>query len=50
MTISGGHTQIVRVDDYLKMEVIGETMDVVAFHPDSGFGPTTTNHPMPSRP
>ena len=27
MTISGGHTQIVRVDDYFKMEVIGETID-----------------------
>ncbi|MGB4743940.1 MAG: tRNA (adenosine(37)-N6)-threonylcarbamoyltransferase complex transferase subunit TsaD [Flavobacteriaceae bacterium] len=27
MTISGGHTQIVRVDDYLKMTVIGETID-----------------------
>ncbi len=27
LTISGGHTQIVRVDDYFKMEVIGETLD-----------------------
>jgi N6-L-threonylcarbamoyladenine synthase len=27
MTISGGHTQIVRVDDYFKMSVIGETID-----------------------
>ena len=27
LTISGGHTQIVRVDDYFKMEVIGETTD-----------------------
>jgi N6-L-threonylcarbamoyladenine synthase len=27
MTISGGHTQIVRVDDYFSMEVIGETTD-----------------------
>lgn len=27
LTVSGGHTQIVRVDDYLKMEVIGETQD-----------------------
>lgn len=27
MTISGGHTQIIRVDDYFKMEVIGETTD-----------------------
>jgi len=27
MTISGGHTQIVLVDDYFKMTVIGETID-----------------------
>jgi N6-L-threonylcarbamoyladenine synthase len=27
MTISGGHTQIVRVDEYFKMTVIGETID-----------------------
>ena len=27
MTISGGHTQIVLVSDYFKMEVIGETID-----------------------
>ena len=27
MTISGGHTQIVKVDDYFKMEIIGETID-----------------------
>lgn len=27
MTISGGHTQIVRVDNYFKMTVIGETID-----------------------
>ncbi len=27
MTISGGHTQIVKVDDYFKMTVIGETID-----------------------
>lgn len=27
MTISGGHTQIVRVDDYFDMTVIGETLD-----------------------
>lgn len=27
LTVSGGHTQIVRVDDFLKMEVIGETQD-----------------------
>jgi len=27
LTVSGGHTQIVKVMDYLKMEVIGETQD-----------------------
>jgi len=27
LTISGGHTQIVKVDDYFKMTVIGETID-----------------------
>ena len=27
MTISGGHTQIVKVSDYFEMEVIGETID-----------------------
>ncbi|AWL77710.1 tRNA (adenosine(37)-N6)-threonylcarbamoyltransferase complex transferase subunit TsaD [Capnocytophaga canimorsus] len=27
MTISGGHTQIVRVEHFFKMEVIGETLD-----------------------
>lgn len=27
MTISGGHTQIVKVDDYFEMRVIGETID-----------------------
>ena len=27
MTISGGHTQIVKVNDYFEMEVIGETLD-----------------------
>ncbi|MDT8412811.1 MAG: tRNA (adenosine(37)-N6)-threonylcarbamoyltransferase complex transferase subunit TsaD [Vicingaceae bacterium] len=27
LTVSGGHTQIVRVDDFFKMEVIGETID-----------------------
>lgn len=27
LTVSGGHTQIVRVEDYLKMEIIGETQD-----------------------
>jgi N6-L-threonylcarbamoyladenine synthase len=27
LLVSGGHTQIVRVDDYLKFEVLGETID-----------------------
>lgn len=27
LTISGGHTQIVKISDYFKMEVIGETLD-----------------------
>ncbi len=27
LTVSGGHTQLVRVDDYLKMRVIGQTQD-----------------------
>lgn len=27
MTISGGHTQIIRVDDYFDMTIIGETID-----------------------
>lgn len=27
LTVSGGHTQIVKVSDYLEMEVIGETLD-----------------------
>jgi len=27
LTISGGHTQIVKVDDYFKMEVIGQSID-----------------------
>lgn len=27
MTISGGHTQIIRVNDYFDMEIIGETTD-----------------------
>jgi len=27
LTVSGGHTQIVLVEDYLKMQVIGETQD-----------------------
>ena len=26
-----------------------ETLDVFAFHPDSDFGPTGTNHPMVNR-
>lgn len=30
LTVSGGHTQIVRVDDYLTMEVLGETLDDAA--------------------
>ncbi|MEO8150665.1 MAG: tRNA (adenosine(37)-N6)-threonylcarbamoyltransferase complex transferase subunit TsaD [Bacteroidia bacterium] len=30
LTVSGGHTQIVRINDYLDMEVIGETMDDAA--------------------
>jgi N6-L-threonylcarbamoyladenine synthase len=30
LTVSGGHTQIVKVDEYLKMEVIGETIDDAA--------------------
>lgn len=27
LTVSGGHTQIVKVDDHLEMEVLGETID-----------------------
>ena len=27
----------------------GETLDVFAFHPDSDFGPTGTDHPMVNR-
>lgn len=27
LTVSGGHTQIVRVDNYLDMEILGETQD-----------------------
>ncbi len=27
MTISGGHTQIVKVSDYFEMEILGETLD-----------------------
>jgi len=27
LTISGGHTQIVKVDDYFKMEILGQTID-----------------------
>lgn len=30
LTVSGGHTQIVRVDDYLAMEVLGTTLDDAA--------------------
>lgn len=30
LTISGGHTQIVRVNDYFKMELLGETIDDAA--------------------
>ncbi len=30
LTVSGGHTQIVKVDSHLKMEVIGETQDDAA--------------------
>lgn len=30
LTVSGGHTQIVKVTDYLSMEVIGQTMDDAA--------------------
>lgn len=30
LTVSGGHTQIVRCDDYLKMEVLGQTLDDAA--------------------
>lgn len=30
LTVSGGHTQIVQVEDYLKMKVIGETTDDAA--------------------
>ncbi len=30
LTVSGGHTQLVLVHDYLKMEVIGETIDDAA--------------------
>lgn len=30
LTVSGGHTQIVKVHDYLKMEVIGTTIDDAA--------------------
>ena len=27
LTVSGGHTQIVKVDDYFTMEILGETID-----------------------
>ncbi|NQX98746.1 MAG: tRNA (adenosine(37)-N6)-threonylcarbamoyltransferase complex transferase subunit TsaD [Flavobacteriales bacterium] len=30
LTVSGGHTQIVKVSDYFKMEVLGETIDDAA--------------------
>ena len=30
LTVSGGHTQIVKVTDYFKMEVLGETIDDAA--------------------
>ncbi len=30
LTVSGGHTQIVKVTDYLQMEIIGETIDDAA--------------------
>ena len=30
LTVSGGHTQIVKVNDYLQMEVLGETLDDAA--------------------
>jgi N6-L-threonylcarbamoyladenine synthase len=30
LTVSGGHTQIVKVDDYLTMQVVGETIDDAA--------------------
>ena len=30
LTVSGGHTQIVRVDDYLDMHILGETLDDAA--------------------
>jgi N6-L-threonylcarbamoyladenine synthase len=30
LTVSGGHTQIVRVDDYFDMEIIGQTIDDAA--------------------
>ena len=30
LTVSGGHTQIVRVDDYLDMTILGETLDDAA--------------------
>ena len=30
LTVSGGHTQIVKVNDYFEMEVLGETLDDAA--------------------
>ena len=32
LTISGGHTQIVKVNNYFEMEVIGETLDLSLIH------------------
>jgi len=30
LTVSGGHTQIIRIDDYFHMEIIGQTIDDAA--------------------
>ena len=30
LTVSGGHTQIVRVNDYFRMEILGQTIDDAA--------------------
>lgn len=30
LTVSGGHTQIIRVDDYLEMTILGQTLDDAA--------------------
>ena len=32
LTISGGHTQLVKVTDYFEMEIIGETLDLSLIH------------------